>query len=101
MAYFDDFFGTKKADFYTDKIVIKKKKGNITINRAEIDKICYARPTLSNYLFAEIHQLLPGQLAIWLKKPVSKPKKAGYVIWMKYKDFQKLPGALMSLTELY
>ena len=31
MAYFDDFFGTKKADFYSDKIVLKKK-GSVTTN---------------------------------------------------------------------
>ena len=24
MAYFDDFFGTKEADFYSDTIVLKK-----------------------------------------------------------------------------
>ncbi len=68
-------YETKKAIFFADKIVLKKKKKNIVIERREIEKLCYARPTLLNYLLAGVHQLLPGQLAIWPKRPLKEGKK--------------------------
>lgn len=100
-TYIEECFETKRAIFYSDKIILKKKKRNIIIDRAEIDKIDYARPTFYNYLSAGIHQILPGQFAICLKKSKVKGKKSGYVIWIKYDDFLKLPYDIKALVELY
>ena len=101
MAFIDERFETKKAIFYSDKIVLKKKKGDITIDYQEIDKLVYARPTMSNYIFAQMNQIFPGQLAIWLKKPLKEGKKAGYVLWIKYKNFLRIPQPIRFLTELH
>lgn len=73
MRYIEEHFETKKAVFFSEKIVLKKK--NITIERFEIDKICYARPTFLNYLFAGVNQLFPGQFVICLKKPLREGKR--------------------------
>lgn len=89
----------KRRFFFADKIVLKKRKKNIVIERREIEKLCYARPTFLNYLFAGVHQLLPGQLAIWPKRPLKEGKKAGYVLWVRYVDYIHIPYSLQLLTE--
>lgn len=102
MTFINEILETKKATFYSDKIVLKKrKKEPVVINSREIDKLCYARPTFLNYLFAEVNQVFPGQLVIWLKKPLKDGKKAGYVLRIKYDDFIRLPQDLKLLTEQY
>lgn len=101
MAYIEESLVTAKADFFSDKIIIKKKKGDIVIERKEIEKLCYARPTFWNFIFAGVNQILPGQLVVWLKRPIKKGKKAGYVLRMKYDNFLRIPYDIRSLTELY
>ena len=95
----EEKYETKKAIFFADKIVLKKRKKDIVIERREIEKLCYARPTFLNYLFAGAHQLLPGQLAIWPKRPLKEGKKAGYVLWVRYVDYIHIPYSLQLLTE--
>lgn len=99
MLYSEEQHEIKNAIFFPDRIVLKRRTKNIVIERCEIDKLCYARPTLLNYLFAGVHQILPGQLVIWLKKPLKAGKKAGYVLWIKYADYIKIPYSIQSLTE--
>ena len=47
--YIQEVLSTKKADFYSDRIVWKKKKGDVVILREEIDWIEYTRPTFLNF----------------------------------------------------
>ncbi len=101
MGYIDEYFECKKAIFYSDRIVLKKRKGNIVIERREIERLCYARPTFWNYLFAHANGLLPGQLVVWLKRPPQENKKAGYVLWIKYDDFLRIPFDIRLLTQLH
>ena len=98
MAFIDERYETKKAIFYSDKIVLKKKQGDITIDYKEIDQLWYSRPTLSNFIFP--HGIFPGQLLIRLKKPLLKGKKAAYWLRIKYSDFLKIPEPIRSLTVL-
>ena len=85
-------FETKNAIFYSDKIVLKKSKGDITIEMQEIERLNYTIPTLENYILAS-GEMYPGRLAIWLKPP-HEGKKPRYFIKMKNIDFLSLPFEL-------
>lgn len=81
----------KKAIFYSDKIVIKKKKGNIVLNIEDIDYILYHKfsiwtfipPLPTSYLWA---------LEIVLKK--EKVRKKIYYLSMRYKTVLKIQAVL-------
>lgn len=81
----------KNAIFYSDKIVLLKKQGNIIINNELIERIAYVKPTLLNYLLASIWfgGTFPGRLEIYLTQKVGKSKL--YLIKIKYADVLKLP----------
>lgn len=74
----------KKAIFYSNRIVILKKKGNITINIEDIERIDYDKPTLWNYI---VRAPALGYLRIFLKNKMLK----AYYVRIKYKEVLKLP----------
>ena len=81
----------KKVIFYHDKIILLKKKGDITIDVNNIERVEYVKPVLINYLWAStwFGGTYPGRLQIYLKEKVDKTKL--YLVKIKYKDVLKLP----------
>ena len=94
MAYVEQVLQLKKATFYSDKIVLHKKKGDVEILMKEIDRLDYTKPSLYNYLFAAFCGMVPspGLLTITLRKPHNTAKKSVYIIRLKYDDYCGLPG---------
>lgn len=91
MAFIEECLELKKATFYSDRIVLHKKKGDITILLSEVERFCYTRPTLRNYFFCGlVGGACPGMLSILLKKP-HQGKRGGYTVRIKYEDFNRLP----------
>ena len=82
----------KKATFYSDKIVIHKRKRDVIIFLKEIQKICYVEPSLWNYICAWSGSLFPQRLWIQLKNP-PRGKRRVYLLKMKSNDYQRLPSA--------
>ena len=74
----------KKAIFYANEIVLLKKKGNITINIDDIERIDYDRPTLWNFI---VRAPALGYLRIFVKGR----KLNAYYVRIKYQDVLKLP----------
>ena len=100
--YIQEVLSTKKADFYSDKIVWKKKKGDVVVLREEIDFIQYTRPTFFNYFIHLIdHVTAPGQLVIHLKRDRRNGKKPMYWMYMKYEEFLRLPYDMKMLLRLW
>ena len=79
----------KKATFYSDRIILHKNRGDITIYIHEIDHLDYARANLWNYIVAS-GGICPGRLGIWLKMPRAG-RKSRYFVKMKHIDFLSLP----------
>jgi len=87
----------KRATFTNDKIVLIKKKGNITINIEDIERIEYTKPSLLNYLFAStwFGGTFPGRLQIYCNKKIKKTRL--YLIRIKYKEVELLPSVYLKL----
>lgn len=91
-----DYLSLKNAIFFTDKIVLLKKKGRVIIELGSIDRIEYIKPTLLNYIFASVWfgGTFPGRLEIYLKNDMLTKRKHWtllYLIKIKYKDYLKIP----------
>ena len=91
-----DYLSLRNAIFYSDKIVLIKKKGEVVIDIGAIDRIEYVKPSLLNYIFASIWfgGTFPGRLEIYLKNDMLTKRKHWsllYLIRIKYKDYLKIP----------
>lgn len=91
------------ATFFSDKIVLNKKKGQVVIERGAIDYIRYKKPTFINYLLASVWfgGTFPGRLEIYIKdniytKKVYKTKL--FLVKIKYNDYIKLPYIYKNLV---
>lgn len=83
-------FRIKKAVFYSDKIILLRKKGNVTIYNKDIASLRHAKPNLWNFIEASwFCGIRSGCLFICLNQKIGE--KTRYAIKIKYKDFLKLP----------
>ncbi|MDE6059058.1 MAG: hypothetical protein K2G44_03355 [Clostridia bacterium] len=93
MAFIEECLELKKATFYSDKIVLHKRKGDITIMLKEVDRFDYTKPSFMSFLLAGLCSTgaSPGYLLITLKKPHTG-KKGAYYMRLKYDDYCRLPS---------
>lgn len=90
----------KKEIFYPDKIVLSRKKGNITIYYEDIVSLKYKKPNLWNFIDAIwFCGIRPGWLFICLNKKIGKKRR--YAIRIKYKDFLNLPKNYIIATGVF
>ena len=81
----------KRATFYSDRIVIKRKKGNVVLNKEDIEYISYDRFNIWNFI-------IPGKnvctLEIVLSKKAQTPLRKLYYLPMRYKTVLKIQAIL-------
>lgn len=102
MAYIEQVLQLKKATFYSDKIVLHKKKGDVEILMKEIDRLDYTKPSFMSFLLVAFCSTgsSPGFLQIKLKQP-HLGKKGMYVMRLKYDDYCRLPGDYQMKMNFY
>ena len=81
----------KKAIFYSDKIVIKKKKGNIVLNIEDIDYILYHKFSIWTFI-PPLPKSYLWTLEIVLKKEECHNKI--YYLNMRFKTVLKIQAVL-------
>lgn len=83
----------KRATFYPDRIIIKRKKGNIILNKEDIECISYYRFSIWTFI-----PPLPGNIfctmVINLSKKVQTPRRKMYYLPMRYKTVLKIQTVL-------
>lgn len=97
-----EYYSTKEADFYSDRIVLKRKKGNIVILRSEIYKIFYVDTTVYSWFhFLSVNLwAFPFQFVIYLKPGMRKGRKKRYSVHLKYSEFLQVPFVLREMTRI-
>lgn len=88
----------KKAIFYEDRMVYFHKKGDITINLCDIDRIEYKKRSLINYFLVSgffAGGTYPGRLEIYLKKKIGRTRL--YLVSIKNSDYLRLPDGFRKL----
>jgi len=92
----------KKAIFHSDKVVIFRKKGDVTIHTEDIISIEYTKPTLLKYFLAGLApggSKTPGWLYILVKN--NEKKHDIYLLKIDHKDIVKLPDFYQKKLDPY
>lgn len=85
--------------FTKKSIIVKNKKGDITIAYTNIKESEYSRKNFINYLLAAGASVPPGWLLIKFKEKIGKRSRIAFKI--KHEDLLKLPPKILNLLLLH
>jgi hypothetical protein len=85
----------KEAEITSEGITIIKDRFEIFIDKANIKKIEYCKPSFWNFITASVGNVFPGRLEIYLKNKVGRTKL--YLVKIEYNDISKLPSEILDL----
>lgn len=90
----------KKAIFTSNRIIIKKKKQNLVIPLAKVDKLLYAKFSIKNYLSLGFGDWrTTGALYIYLNEKINNKKI--YCFFIKYDNLTKIPKNIFNKIKFY
>lgn len=90
----------KKAIFTSNQIIIKKKKQNIVIPLAKVEKLLYAKFSIKNYLSLGIGDWrTTGALYIYLNEKINN--KNMYCFFIKYDNLVQIPENIYKKIKFY
>ena len=88
----------KRATFYPDRIIIKRKKGNVVLNKEDIENIFYDRFNFWNFIILGKNVCT---LEIVLSKKAQTPLRKLYYLPMRYKTVLKIQAILEMRIHIY